>query len=109
VAEIDPPDGRGHKLRLNGQIDRLAKIENAVLIVDYKTNRPPPRHPDEVPEAYALQLAAYRMAVRQVFHGLPVRAALLWTDGPRIMELSAEQLDHAEKRLFTLDRTMLDA
>jgi ATP-dependent helicase/nuclease subunit A len=109
VAEIDPPDGRGHKLRLNGQIDRLAKIENAVLIVDYKTNRPPPRHPDDVPEAYALQLAAYRIAIRQVFQGLPVRAALLWTDGPRIMELSAEQLDHAEKRLFTLDRTMLDA
>lgn len=109
VAEIDPPGGKGHKLRLNGQIDRLVRMGNEVLIVDYKTNRPPPRHATDVPETYILQLAAYRLAVQQVFTGLGVRAALLWTDGPRIMEIPQTALDNAEKRLFTLDRAMLDA
>ena len=33
---------------LEGQIDRLAKIDGGLLILDYKTNRPPPKTLDEV-------------------------------------------------------------
>ncbi len=33
---------------LEGQIDRLAKVEGGLLILDYKTNRPPPKTLDEV-------------------------------------------------------------
>jgi ATP-dependent helicase/nuclease subunit A len=64
---------------------------------------------EDVAEAYLLQLAAYRLAVQRVFEGLNVRAALLWTEGPRVMEVPPIRLDEAEKRLFTLDRAMLDA
>ncbi|NJO32796.1 MAG: hypothetical protein HC869_06280, partial [Rhodospirillales bacterium] len=97
------------KLRLTGQIDRLVRVGKEILIVDYKTNRPPPHSVDDVAEAYTLQLAAYRLAVRQVFGTASVRAALLWTDGPRIMEIPAAVLDNAEKRVFTVDRASLDA
>ena len=58
----------------------------------------------EVAEAYLLQLAAYRLAVSRIFPGKPVRAALLWTDGPRLMAMPDTMLDAAQGRLFNLDR-----
>jgi ATP-dependent helicase/nuclease subunit A len=109
VAEIQPPDGVGHRFRLTGQIDRLVRLGHEVLIVDYKTNRPPPLHVRDVADTYTLQLAAYGLAVGQIFGSVKVKAALLWTDGPRIMEIPAEVLDAAQARLFTLDRANLDA
>ena len=51
-----------------------------------------------MPEAYLLQLAAYRLAVALVYPGRQVRAALLWTDGPRLMEVPAALLDAALMR-----------
>ncbi len=42
------------------------------------------------------------MAVQRVFGAVPVRAALLWTEGPGIMELPADVLDSAGNELFTL-------
>ncbi|MGZ8400298.1 MAG: double-strand break repair helicase AddA [Methyloceanibacter sp.] len=84
---------------LEGQIDRLARIDGGLLILDYKTNRPPPRTLDEVADAYIVQLAAYRAALRGLYGDLPLRAALLWTDGPRLMEIPSTSLDAAEQRL----------
>ena len=75
VAEIPHPSGRGPALRLAGKIDRLVRDLDSILIVDYKTNRPPPKDVAQVAEAYLLQLAAYRLAVGHIFHdsvsGLP--------------------------------------
>jgi ATP-dependent helicase/nuclease subunit A len=84
---------------LEGQIDRLARIDGGLLILDYKTNRPPPRTLDEVADAYIVQLAAYRAALVGLYGDLPLRAALLWTDGPRLMEIPSTSLDAAEQRL----------
>jgi len=90
-------------VRVTGQIDRLVQLQDRVLIVDYKTNRPPPTDTAAVPETYLLQLAAYRLAVGQIFAPLPVHAALLWTYGPRIMEIPPGMLDAAELRLFAAE------
>ncbi len=78
---------------LTGQIDRLVVTEDAVLIVDYKTLRPPPRDEAETPDAYLDQLAAYRAAIAAIYPGRTVRCALLWTEGPRLMPISAARLD----------------
>src|SRR5262249_42701528 len=91
VAEITHPQGR-RVLRLTGKIDRLVATGEAVLIVDYKTNRPPPKKVGEVSEAYLLQLCAYRLALANIFSYQPVRAAIVWTDGPRIMEIPEKML-----------------
>ena len=107
AAEIARP--AGPPLRISGKIDRLVRCGDALLIVDYKTNRPPPRDPAAVPEAYLLQLAAYRLAARQVFAGLHIRAAILWTDGPRIMEIPGSLLDATELRLLAYGGASLDA
>ncbi len=101
VAEIQPPSGSGAPLRIAGQIDRLVETGDGLLIVDYKTNRPPPRDLAEVPAAYIHQLAAYRLAVQRVFEITSVRAALLWTEGPRLMEIPESALERAKIALFT--------
>jgi ATP-dependent helicase/nuclease subunit A len=109
AAEIPHPFGRGPALRLNGKIDRLVRNGDGILIVDYKTNRPPPSDPADVAETYLLQLAGYRLAVGRIFPQTHVRAAILWTDGPRIMAIPGELLDAAEQRLWQLDPANLDA
>ena len=98
VAAIPRPGGR--VLRITGQVDRLVALESEILIVDYKTNRPAPRAIADVPEAYIVQLAAYRRALRHAFPAHTVRAALLWTDGCRIMEIPAALLDRAVPGLW---------
>jgi ATP-dependent helicase/nuclease subunit A len=88
--------GEGEEAReLTGQIDRLVVLEEALLVLDYKTNRPPPVTPEEVAPAYIAQLAAYRIALQVLFPRRPLRAALLWTDGPKLMEIPSTLLDAA--------------
>jgi ATP-dependent helicase/nuclease subunit A len=77
---------------LAGQIDRLVVRPGEVLILDYKSLRPAPESPDEVPAIYLDQLAAYARAVGAVYPGRKVRAAILWTDGPRLMAIEEGKL-----------------
>jgi ATP-dependent helicase/nuclease subunit A len=79
------------------------------MIVDYKTNRPPPKDQAGVAEAYLLQLAAYRLAVTRIFPGTTVSAAILWTFGPSIMLIKSEVLDAYQQRIWQLDPVNLDA
>jgi ATP-dependent helicase/nuclease subunit A len=109
AAVIPRPRGTGPALDLSGQIDRLAVTNDEVLIVDYKTNRPPPADVRLVAAAYLYQLAAYRLALSEIYPGRRVRAALLWTDGPRLMEVPADVLDSFQSRLWDLDVQSLDA
>ncbi len=108
VADIQHPDGKGTPLRLNGQIDRLAVVGKNVLIVDYKTNRSPPADLRGVPETYVLQLAAYRLALARIFPNRSVTAAILWTDSAKLMPIPAAELDRAEQRLWSLDRSQIN-
>jgi ATP-dependent helicase/nuclease subunit A len=93
-AEI-PIVGRlkGGTLAVSGQVDRLAVIADAVLIADYKTNRPAPERFEEVPTAYVRQLALYRAVLAQLYPDKVIRAALLWTDVPDLMEIPAAAMD----------------
>ncbi len=79
---------------VSGQVDRLVIRENEVLVIDFKTNRPPPARVADVAEAYLRQMAAYRAVLRQIWLDRPVRCALLWTDGPRTMSIDDTLLDH---------------
>jgi ATP-dependent helicase/nuclease subunit A len=78
---------------LSGQIDRLVVTDGGVLVLDYKTNRPPPAAENDVAEIYLRQMAAYRAVLRRIYPGRPIGCALLWTDGPRLMPLSSWLLD----------------
>ena len=76
-----------------GQVDRLVVTDAAVLVADYKTNRPPPRDPADVAPAYLRQMALYRAVLSRIWPGRRVDCALVWTDGPRLMPLGPDLLD----------------
>lgn len=109
VAVIPRIEGTGPPLRIAGQIDRLVVTDDSVLIVDYKTNRSAPRAPGAVAPVYLYQLAAYALAVREIVPGRRVRAALLWTEGPDLMEIQEETLAVYADELWRLDTLRLDA
>ncbi len=93
-----PRTGRPDIL-VSGQIDRLIITADAVLIADYKTNQVVPATAKEAPPAYVEQLALYRAVLGRIYPGRIVRAALVWTEGPALMEFSGVMLDAALARV----------
>ncbi len=77
---------------VSAQIDRLIVEEDRVLIVDYKTLRPPPAVEQQVAPIYLRQLAIYQAALARIYPGREIRCALLWTEGPRLMPISSHLL-----------------
>jgi ATP-dependent helicase/nuclease subunit A len=97
VGRLVRPDGTSFAVA--GQVDRLAVTPEAVMIADYKTNRPAPARLDDVPQAYLGQLALYRAVLANLYPDRPVRAALVWTDIPDFMEIPPHALDAALARV----------
>jgi ATP-dependent helicase/nuclease subunit A len=91
AGRLDRP-GRAPVL-VSGQIDRLALTPAEVLVVDYKTNHAPPATVAEAPVAYIRQLALYRAVLQKLYPQKPIRAALLWTETPEMMEIPFPALD----------------
>lgn len=84
---------------INGSIDRLVVGDDEVLVLDFKTNRPPPRTVETVARSYLVQMAAYRALITATWPGRRVRTALLWTDVPALMELPDALLDSVLRSL----------
>ena len=82
-------------LIVSGQIDRLVVADDAVMIADYKTDQSARRNVADVPKSYLRQLALYRAVLGKLYRDRPVRAALVWTAIPELMELPPEMLDQA--------------
>jgi ATP-dependent helicase/nuclease subunit A len=77
-----------------GQVDRLADVDGAILITDYKTDGIVPQRPQDVPD-YILQLALYRAVLGRIYPSKTIRAALIFTQGPVLMEIPAAAMDSA--------------
>jgi ATP-dependent helicase/nuclease subunit A len=99
-AEV-PLIGRLGATVVAGQIDRLVLTEDAVLILDFKTNRPPPLAVADVAPVYLTQLATYRALLRQIYPDRAVRTALLWTDRPSLMTVPDRLLDDYSAHLIS--------
>ena len=80
-------------------MDRLVVTDDAVLLADYKTNRPAPESIQDIPDPYVAQLALYRAVLGQLYPDKTIRAALVWTDVPDLMEVPATKLDAALARV----------
>ena len=74
-------------LAVTGQVDRLAVTGDAVLIVDYKTDRAVPAGLAEAPKPYIRQLALYRAVLARIYPQKAIRAALIFTAGPSVIEV----------------------
>jgi len=92
MAEV-PISGTVGERTVSARIDRLTIGGDGITIIDYKTNRPPPRSVEDVAPPYLQQMALYRALLRQIYPGRPVRCILAWTDGPRLMTLPDDILD----------------
>ena len=82
-----------------GTIDRLVVTPERVRLVDFKTTRRPPTTLAEVQPAILRQMAAYAAALEVTFPGRVVEAALLFTQGPVLLELPGDVLA-AHKPVF---------
>ncbi len=70
---------------LSGQIDRLLITDDKILIVDYKTNRPPPLTAADIPQMYKDQMNAYEAALKQIYPDKQIQKALIWTNTATLM------------------------
>jgi ATP-dependent helicase/nuclease subunit A len=93
LAEIPLVADLGERGLLSGQVDRIVVTGAEVLILDFKSDRAPPKDPGAVPEAYIAQLAAYRSGLARMFPEKTVTAALLWTETAHLMTIPSDLLD----------------
>ena len=84
---------------VSGQIDRLCIYPDRVLILDYKSNRPPPKDESDVAPLYMMQMATYAALMRDAYPNHRIECALLWTDGPSLMTLSENSIAAALTRI----------
>jgi ATP-dependent helicase/nuclease subunit A len=87
----------GQRIEVAGRIDRIVILEDAILMMDYKTGRPPA--PGAVPDGYVLQLAVYRALLTDLYPGKPIRTAVIWTMAARIDWIPDVNMDAALQHL----------
>jgi ATP-dependent helicase/nuclease subunit A len=85
----------GRPRSVSAQIDRLFVGDDRVVVLDYKTNRPAPAGPAEVPAEHLVQLALYRELVTRIYPGRRVEAMLLYTHAPRLIRLDEAAMAQA--------------
>ena len=78
------PDGRV----VAGTVDRLLVEADRVRVIDFKTGRHVPANRAEVPAQHARQMDAYARALQVIFPDRRVETALLYTSGPRLIDLA---------------------
>ncbi len=83
---------------LSGRLDRLAVTDDAILIADFKLGAAPERPAG----AHVAQLALYRAALAPLYPSRPVKASLVYLDGPAVRPLADKDLDAALEGLVRL-------
>jgi ATP-dependent helicase/nuclease subunit A len=76
------PDGRV----IAGTVDRLLIEDSRISVIDFKTGRVPASDA-EIPNAHRAQMQAYAAALHVIFPGRRISASLLYTAGPKLVEL----------------------
>lgn len=89
---------------ITGAIDRLIVQPQRVLAVDFKSNREVPANRAGTPLGILRQLAAYRVALGQIYPERQIEVAVLWTKARRMDVIDDELLEHSllglDQRLF---------
>ncbi|SFJ98903.1 DNA helicase/exodeoxyribonuclease V, subunit A [Pseudovibrio ascidiaceicola] len=80
----------GKPVEIFGLIDRLLVNDKEVIILDFKTNAYVPRSVHDVSETYVAQLAVYRKLLSELYPDRRIRALLLYTSGPHLVEIPVE-------------------
>ncbi|SCB12545.1 double-strand break repair helicase AddA [Rhizobium lusitanum] len=86
---------------VSGRIDRLAVLDDRIVILDYKTNRVPPGSERDIPFAHKAQLAIYRSVLSPLYPGKRIDCLLVYTENASIYTLSDDALALALAELQT--------
>ncbi|HEY1125074.1 MAG TPA: double-strand break repair helicase AddA [Sphingobium sp.] len=76
-----------------GTVDRLLVTDGLVHVVDFKTGRAVPGEAASVPAAHLRQMATYAAALGVIFPNREIRASLLYSSGPKLIDLPPNLLD----------------
>jgi ATP-dependent helicase/nuclease subunit A len=90
-------------LAISGRVDRMVVTAERVLVIDFKSNRPSPDVIEDADPAYLAQMAIYVAVLRAVFPGRAVEAALVWTDGPKLMPIPENLIQRTLARIGESD------
>ncbi|WP_068311457.1 double-strand break repair helicase AddA [Polycladidibacter hongkongensis] len=82
----------GKQKEVFGIIDRLIMQDGEAIILDYKTNVIVPKTAADVPDEYAAQLAVYHRLLSELYPHWTIRAMLLYTSEPRLLEIPPERM-----------------
>lgn len=82
---------------VSGRIDALL-VGNTILAVDFKSNPHVPETPEDIPEGFLRQMAAYGAGLAQVYPDREIKTAILWTATQSLMYVPAQLRDEALKR-----------
>ncbi|MEL6738503.1 MAG: PD-(D/E)XK nuclease family protein, partial [Pseudomonadota bacterium] len=97
LAEV-PFSATVNAVVIAGTVDRLLVTPDTILVVDFKTTRRPPRSAEDIPTSTVRQMAAYCAALETIYPGREVRAGVLYTQTPQLIELPrATLLSHKEQ------------
>jgi ATP-dependent helicase/nuclease subunit A len=91
VGRIITPQGKIREI--SGQVDRIAETATDVIVADYKTGTV--YEAGTVPADYVTQMALYRATLAPLWPDKHLRMVLIFTAGPKILELSAAVMDAA--------------
>ncbi len=84
-------------IELSGQIDRLWVGDDTIVVADFKSGWPPRSgHP---PDSYLAQLAAYRLALAQIYPARRIALWLVWTGNATVQVLGDEAATRGEQLL----------
>ncbi|MEZ5692981.1 MAG: double-strand break repair helicase AddA [Altererythrobacter sp.] len=75
-----------------GTADRLLVTPEKVAVVDFKTARRPPQSLEQLPVSTIAQMAAYVAALEAIYPGREVRAAVLYTQAPKLIAIPPEAM-----------------
>lgn len=95
LAEVPVSGVIGSRV-INGKIDRLSVSENEVRLIDYKSGRVIPQDIRDTPRAYIRQMAAYKALIEKIYPGKNIRCFLLWTEAPKLTEITSLVCDTME-------------
>ncbi|MGJ8615645.1 MAG: double-strand break repair helicase AddA [Sulfitobacter sp.] len=89
--------------RIHGTIDRLLITKDAILAIDFKSNRVVPSGPDTCPEGLLRQMGAYAHILSQIYPDREIQTAILWTVTQELMVLPHNIVTSALARSPYLD------
>ncbi len=87
------------KFAVSGRIDRMAVLDNRVIIADFKTNRVPPENEEAIPYEHAAQLAIYHEILRPLYPQKRIECSLIYTANSRCFTLSNQAIEESLARL----------